>query len=74
MEAPTDVLILGAGIAGLAAIAITIYVCYRFADGLAALLGAAGTEVVVRLSAFILLCIGIEILWNGYSTLMGLPH
>jgi len=25
--------------------------------------------VVVRLSAFILLCIGIEILWNGYSAL-----
>jgi multiple antibiotic resistance protein len=63
-----------AAVAGLAAIAITVYVCYRFADGLAALLGAAGTEVVVRLSAFILLCIGIEILWNGYSALMGLPH
>jgi multiple antibiotic resistance protein len=24
---------------------------------------------VVRLSAFILLCIGIQILWTGYSTL-----
>jgi hypothetical protein len=25
--------------------------------------------VMVRLSAFILLCIGIEILWYGYCTL-----
>jgi len=24
---------------------------------------------LVRLSAFILMCIGIEIVWNGYSTL-----
>jgi small neutral amino acid transporter SnatA (MarC family) len=28
--------------------------------------------VLVRLSAFILMCIGIEIIWNGYSTLTGL--
>ena len=27
-------------------------------------------EVVVRLSAFILMCIGIEIIWNGYSALI----
>jgi small neutral amino acid transporter SnatA (MarC family) len=25
--------------------------------------------VLVRLSAFILMCIGIEIIWNGYSAL-----
>ncbi len=28
-----------------------------------------GTNVVVRLSAFILFCIGIEIIWSGYSAL-----
>jgi small neutral amino acid transporter SnatA (MarC family) len=27
--------------------------------------------VLVRLSAFILMCIGIEIVWNGYSALTG---
>jgi hypothetical protein len=26
--------------------------------------------VVMRLSAFILLCIGIQIMWAGYSSLM----
>ena len=58
-----------ADVAGLAAIAITIYLCYRFADRLVKLLGVAGTNVVVRLSAFILLCIGIEIIWSGWSEL-----
>ena len=59
----------GAAIAGLVAIAATIYVCYRFAEGTVGFLGKHGTNVVVRMSAFILLCIGIEILWNGYSVL-----
>ena len=59
----------GSAIAGILAIAATIYVCYRFAERTSALLGKSGTNVVVRLSAFILLCIGIQILWNGYSAL-----
>ncbi|MGH8137977.1 MAG: MarC family protein [Steroidobacteraceae bacterium] len=55
---------------GVIAIAASIYIAYRFAGNIARLLGASGVEVVVRLSAFILMCIGIEIIWNGYSTLM----
>jgi multiple antibiotic resistance protein len=60
----------GAAVAGLIAIAATIFVCYRSAEGLVAALGESGTDVLVRLSAFILLCIGIEIMWSGYSTLV----
>jgi multiple antibiotic resistance protein len=60
----------GAAVAGLLAIALTIYVCYRFAERTVALLGERGTNVLVRLSAFILLCIGIQIIWNGYSSLI----
>jgi multiple antibiotic resistance protein len=63
----------GAAIVGLIAIAATIYVCYRFAEGTVGALGERGTNVLVRLSAFILLCIGIEILWNGYSALVHAP-
>ena len=55
---------------GLAAIALSIYVCYRFADTIVAVLGKRGTDVVMRLSAFILLCIGIQIIWTGYSSLV----
>src|SRR5215472_2417503 len=54
---------------GVVAIAISIYLAYRFADNIGRLLGETGLEVLVRLSAFFLMCIGIEIIWNGYSTL-----
>jgi multiple antibiotic resistance protein len=54
---------------GIVAIAITIYLAYRFASNMAKLLGDTGLEVLVRLSAFILMCIGIEIIWNGWTTL-----
>jgi multiple antibiotic resistance protein len=37
-------------------------------------LGPHGTNVLVRLSAFILLCIGIEILWIGFRDLFGLSQ
>jgi multiple antibiotic resistance protein len=33
-------------------------------------LGESGINVLIRLSAFILLCIGIRITWSGYSALM----
>jgi len=59
--------------AGVVAIAITIYIAYRFAESFARILGATGLEVMVRLSAFILMCIGIEIIWTGYSALVA-PH
>jgi multiple antibiotic resistance protein len=60
-----------AALAGLLALATTIYLCYRFAEKTVARLGSSGTNVVVRLSAFILLCIGIQIIWTGWT---GLTH
>jgi multiple antibiotic resistance protein len=62
-------LLVASAIAGLVAIAAAIYICYRFADSLARFLGPAGINVVVRLSAFILMCIGIEIAWSGVRVL-----
>jgi multiple antibiotic resistance protein len=59
----------GVAIAGLAAVAVTIYICYRFAEPIIAALGEHGTNVVVRLSAFLLFCIGIQIVWTGLSEL-----
>ena len=35
------------------------------------MLGKTGTAVLLRLSAFILLCIGVQILWNGVFALLG---
>ena len=54
---------------GVVAIALSIYIAYRFAGNLARVLGTTGLEVMVRLSAFILMCIGIQIIWNGWTAL-----
>jgi multiple antibiotic resistance protein len=59
----------GAMVFGLVVIALSVFLCYRFADRLAAYLGHAGTNVVMRLSAFILLCIGLQIVWAGWTAL-----
>src|SRR5579859_769344 len=63
----------GGAIAGLAAVALTVYLCYRFAERIVAVLGENGSNVLIRLSAFILVCIGIQILWNGIASLPGIP-
>lgn len=55
---------------GALAIAISIYLSYRFAERIGAVLGEAAMNVVIRLSSFILVCIGVQILWNGLSALL----
>jgi len=55
---------------GSAAIAISIFLCYRFAESIARVLGQTAMNVVIRLSSFILLCIGVQILWNGANALL----
>jgi multiple antibiotic resistance protein len=55
---------------GAVVIALSIYLSYRFAERIGALLGEAAMGVVIRLSSFILVCIGVQILWNGLSTLL----
>lgn len=51
-------------------IAAAIYVCFAYADRVQRLLGPGGTDIAVRLSAFILFCLGIQILWSGGSELL----
>jgi multiple antibiotic resistance protein len=55
-----------AGATGAAiAVAIVIAICYASADRLVALLGPARARILTRLSAFLLLCIGVQILLSG---------
>ena len=63
-----------AAIVGPALMAVTIYLSYRFAERLARLLGATAMNVIVRLAAFILVCIGVQIVWNGVRALIALPR
>jgi len=58
-------------LAAVALLALLVYVCYRYSARLAHLVGPTGTSIVVRLSAFLLFCIGIQVLWNGAAELLG---
>lgn len=51
-------------------IALSVFLCYASADRLARLLGPTGMTVIVRLSSFLLVCIGVQILWNGAKALL----
>jgi multiple antibiotic resistance protein len=55
---------------GILLVALGVYLCYRYADRILRKLGTTGTSVVVRLTAFILLCIGVQICWNGVHALI----
>jgi len=59
-----------AGLAATIVMAVGIYVCFAFSDRIEKLLGRAGTDIAVRLSAFILFCLGTQILWSGASELL----
>src|SRR5262245_43344937 len=70
-DMPLPIVLSGMLGALLAALAITalVYVCYRFADRLEMALGQHGSDALGRLFAFILICIGIQILWTGLAEL-----
>jgi multiple antibiotic resistance protein len=50
--------------------ALIVWGCLAFADRTAKLLGPTGMTVMTRLMAFILMCIGLQIVWNGVSALV----
>jgi multiple antibiotic resistance protein len=58
-------------LAAVALLVALVYVFYRNSGRLADLIGVTGTTIVVRLSAFLLFCIGIQVLWNGAAELLG---
>jgi multiple antibiotic resistance protein len=45
--------------------ALIVWLAYRWADTLVSLLGEARSRVVTRIAAFLLLCVGTQILLNG---------
>lgn len=47
-----------------------IYFLYRYAERISHVIGSTGTAVIMRLSAFLLFCIGIQIFWNGAAELL----
>jgi multiple antibiotic resistance protein len=59
-----------AAIVGPMLLVATIYLCYRFAERLARMLGQTAMNVIVRLASFILLCIGVQIFTHGIHDLI----
>ncbi len=55
---------------GLAVVGLIMAAVFRFAPLLLRPLGETGTLVFLRLSAFILLCLGVQIVWDGLSELL----
>lgn len=56
---------------GILLVAILVFFCNRYAANVTSKLGPSGMQVIIRLAAFINLCIGIQILWRG---IQGLFH
>ena len=58
------------GLLALSLIAVMLYFAFRYAQRLLKPLGEAGTTVFLRMSSFILLCLGVQIVWDGASELL----
>jgi multiple antibiotic resistance protein len=68
-EGPSVGHFVGVG-AALVILCASIYICVRFAGDLERLLGAIGTQVAMRLFAFVIFCIGVQLFWFGVSDLL----
>ena len=47
-----------------------VYVCYGYAPKITAAISPSTAHGILRVVAFILLCIGVQIAWNGLSVLL----
>lgn len=52
-------------------LAVLIWITYRSADRVARMMGPSGSRTVTRLAAFLLLCIGVQILLTGVEDVLG---
>lgn len=61
---------MGGALLALAVIGVLLYLAFRYGEHFLRLIGEAGTAVFLRLTAFILLCLGVQIVWDGVSELL----
>ena len=60
---------LAGAVPALMLIGLAVFICLRFALQLLKPLGESGTAVFMRLMAFLLLCLGFQIMWDGFYEL-----
>jgi len=65
-----DLIQIAAAITGSAAVAASLLLAYRYAARVSGWLGNKGMEMFLRLSALIVLSIGVQIVWNGVKSLL----
>jgi multiple antibiotic resistance protein len=51
-------------------LSISVYFCYAYAPAIAARVSPQTAHGVIRVIAFVLLCIGVQITWNGVQTML----
>jgi multiple antibiotic resistance protein len=51
-------------------LSVLVYFCYRYAPSITRAIPASTAHGILRVIAFILLCIGVQISWNGLSELI----
>ena len=66
---PFNVANIAGTIIAIIATVIVIWLCYRYSDRVSKAVGAAGADALARIFAFILICLGVSIFWQGFSEL-----
>jgi multiple antibiotic resistance protein len=51
-------------------LSVLIYICYAYAPQITSRISPSTSHGILRVAAFILLCIGVQIAWNGADTLL----
>ena len=51
-------------------LSVLVYVCYAYAPVIAARVPADTAQGILRVIAFFLLCIGVQIVWNGVEAML----
>ena len=65
----TEISAMVGGVIAVVAVSVAVYIAYWKASDVERLLGESGTNVFTRLFAFILLAIGVQIVWGGMHSL-----
>lgn len=58
--------------AGIALAALSVFFFYRYSENLLRRMGRAGAQTISKISAFILLAIGVQIIWEGIRGLLNI--
>jgi len=57
-------------VAGVLLMCLVVYFCYLYSDRLLAKVSQSAAEGILKIISFILLCIGVQIMWHGIQSLV----